>query len=287
MSYSQSLKEIRNTQYAYQTKDAWNNFKVDINDFKSNPYTFLKWRLYLETSSLLLYILVRTNIKPNHISLVYAFLGILTLLFMGLPFENKMFLYFGLFIVFSKTIIDACDGYIARLKNQKSISGFVLDPYGAYINVIGFQSGMGFYLANTYDNNFFLYLVFLIPFCYAVRFKNYAYSNLLNEIIENKNYIDSKHPSVKKKDDLSNSNLSKLEKSNFKKFYKFFINIFDDRARSVDLIILFFLIEINFNIKLIEYVFYYLICKHLIIVLVSLIVYSNNEWLENKINKIR
>ncbi len=287
MSYSQSLKEIRNTQYAYQTKDAWNNFKVDINDFKSNPYTFLKWRLYLETSSLLLYILVRTNIKPNHISLVYAFLGILTLLFMGLPFENKMFLYFGLFIVFSKTIIDACDGYIARLKNQKSISGFVLDPYGAYINVIGFQSGMGFYLANTYDNNFFLYLVFLIPFCYAVRFKNYAYSSLLNEIIENKNYIDSKHPSVKKKDDLSNSNLSKLEKSNFKKFYKFFINIFDDRARSVDLIILFFLIEINFNIKLIEYVFYYLICKHLIIVLVSLIVYSNNEWLENKINKIR
>ena len=47
------------------------------------------------------------------------------------------------------------------------------------------------------------------------------------------------------------------------------------------------LIETKFNFKLIEFVFYFLILKHLIIVLVSLFVYSNNEWLENKINKIR
>ena len=287
MSYSQSLREIRDTQYSYQIKDAWDNFNVDINDFKSNPYTFLKWRFYLETSSLLLYFLVRTNIKPNHISLFYAFLGILTLLFLGLPVENKIFLYLGLLIAFSKTIIDACDGYIARLKNQKSISGFVLDPYGAYINMIGFQSGIGFYLANTYDKNIFLYLVFLIPFCFAVRFKNYAYSSLLNELIERKNYMDSRHPSHKKKGGLNISSLSKLEKSNFRKAYKFFLCIFDDRARSVDLIILLFLIEINFNIKLIEYVFYFLIFKHLFIVFVSLFVYSNNDWLENKINKVR
>ena len=286
MSYSQSLREIRDTQYSYQIKDAWENYKIDINDFKSNPYTFLKWRFYLETSSLLLYFLVRTNIKPNHISLFYAFLGILTLLFLGLPVENKIFLYLGLLIAFSKTIIDACDGYIARLKNQKSISGFVLDPYGAYINMIGFQSGMGFYLANTYDKNIFLYLTFLIPFCCAIRFKNYAYTNILNEIIENKDYIDSKHPSIKKSDQI-NSNLTKLEKSNFRKIYKFIMNIFDDRARSVDLIIIFFLIEINFNLRLIEYVFYFLISKHLIIVFVSLFVYSNSGRLEEKINKIR
>ena len=131
MSYSQSLREIRNTQYSHHKKDSLENFQVDLDDFKSNPYTFLKWRFYLETSSLLLYLLVRTNIKPNHITLFYAFLGILTLLLLGLPTENKIFLYTGLLIAFSKTIIDACDGYIASLKNQKSTSGFVLDPYGA------------------------------------------------------------------------------------------------------------------------------------------------------------
>ena len=104
--------------------------------------------------------------------------------------------------------------------------------------------------------------------------------------MENKDYIDSKHPSIKKSDQ-TNSNLTKLEKSNFRKIYKFIMNIFDDRARSVDLIILFFLIEINFNLSLIEYVFYFLIFKHLIIVFVSLFVYSNSGRLEEKINKIR
>ena len=240
MSYSQSLREIRDTQYSYQIKDAWENYKIDINDFKSNPYTFLKWRFYLETSSLLLYFLVRTNIKPNHISLFYAFLGILTLLFLGLPVENKIFLYLGLLIAFSKTIFDACDGYIARLKNQKSISGFVLDPYGAYINTIGFQSGIGFYLANTYNENYFLYMAFLIPFCYAIRFKNYAYYSLLNEIIEDRNILDKNHPVENITDDIKNSKLSKLERSKFRKFYNIFLSIFDDRARSVDLTILFF-----------------------------------------------
>ena len=156
MLYSQTLKEIRNIHYSYQRKDNWDNFKIDIDNFKSNPYTFLKWRLYLETSSLILYFLVRTNIKPNQISLFYAFLGILTLFFLSLPFESKIFIYIGLFIAFTKTIIDACDGYIARLKNQKSISGFVLDGYGAHINAIGFQSGLGFYLANNQNEIFFL-----------------------------------------------------------------------------------------------------------------------------------
>ena len=287
MSYSQSLREIRNTQYSHHKKDSLENFQVDLDDFKSNPYTFLKWRFYLEASSLLLYFLVRTNIKPNHITLFYTFLGILTLFLMALPSENKIFLYSGLFIAFTKTIIDACDGYIARLKNQKSTSGFVLDPYGAYINAIGFQSGIGFYLAYAYDDNFFLYLVFLIPFCYAIRFKTYSYSFILNEIIENKNLIDSRHPSNKNRQITNNSFLLKLKKSNLKKIYDLLNNIFDDRARSVDLIILLFFVEINLDLRLIEFIFYYLIIRHLITVFVSLFIYSNNEWLENKINKIR
>ncbi len=283
MSYSQSLQEIRNIHYSYQRKDNWDNFKINIDDFKSNPYTFLKWRFYLETSSLILYVLVRTNIKPNQISLFYAFLGILTLFFLGLPFENKIFLYIGLFIAFSKTIIDACDGYIARLKNQKSISGFVLDGYGAHINAIGFQSGLGFYLANN-QNDIFFYLVFLIPFFYAVKLKTFAYSTLLNEIIENKKNLEQKHPIQEKDND--EKILKKFSNDTLKKFYNIFSSILDDRARSVDFIILLFIFELNFNFILIKYVFIFLIIKHLIISLINIAIISNNKWLENKINKI-
>ena len=287
MSYKQSLKEIRDTHYTYQRKDNLENYQINIDDYKSNPYTFLKYIFYIEASSLILYVLIRTNIKPNHVSLVYAFLGILTLIFLSLSNQNILFLYLGLSIAFSKGILDACDGYIARLKNQKSISGFVLDPYGAYMNTIGFQSGIGFYLANTYNENYFLYMAFLIPFCYAVRFKNYAYYSLLNEFIENRKRLDASHPAKNNTDDIKNSKLSKLEKSKLRKFYNIFLNIFDDRARSVDTIILLFLFESLFNFKVIEYVFYFLVFKHLVIVLVSLLVYSNNRWLESKINNIR
>jgi len=284
VSYSQTLQEIRNVHYSYQRKDNWDNFKINIDDFKSNPYTFLKWRLYLETSSLILYVLVRSNIKPNQISLFYAFLGILTLLFLGLPFEDRIFLYIGLFIAFSKTIIDACDGYIARLKNQKSISGFVLDGYGAHINAIGFQSGLGFYLANN-QNDIFFYLVFLIPFFYAVKLKTFAYSTLLNEIIENKKNFGEKHP-IQKGDE--NEKISKkFSNDTLKKFYNIFSSILDDRARSVDFIILLFIFELNFNFILIKYVFILLIIKHSIISLINIIIISNNKWLENKINKIK
>jgi len=283
VSYSQTLQEIRNVHYSYQRKDNWDNFKINIDDFKSNPYTFLKWRFYLETSSLILYVLVRTNIKPNQISLFYAFLGILTLFFLGLPFEKKIFLYIGLFIAFSKTIIDACDGYIARLKNQKSISGFVLDGYGAHINAIGFQSGLGFYLANN-QNDIFFYLVFLIPFFYAVKLKTFAYSTLLNEIIENKKNLEQKHPIQEKDND--EKILKKFSNDSLKKFYNIFSSILDDRARSVDFIILLFIFELNFNFILIKYVFIFLIIKHLIISLINIAIISNNKWLENKINKI-
>ena len=287
MSHSQSLREIRDTHYSYQRKDNLENYQINIDDYKSNPYTFLKYKFYIETSSLILYFLIRTNIKPNHVTFVYAFLGILTLIFLSLSNQNSLFLYLGLFIAFSKGILDACDGYIARLKNEKSISGFILDPYGAYINAIGFQSGIGFYLANTYNENYFLYMVFLIPFCYAIRFKNYAYYSLLNEIIEDRKILDKNHPAMDITDDIKSSKLSKLERSKFRKFYNIFLNIFDDRARSVDTIIVLFLLENLFNLKIIEYVFYYLILKHLVIVSVSLFVYSNNKWLESKINKIR
>ncbi len=284
MSYAQTLQEIRNIHYSYQRKDNWENFKINIDDFKSNPYTFLKWRFYLETSSLLLYVLIRTNIKPNQISLFYAFLGILTLLFLGLPFENKIFLYAGLFIAFSKTIIDACDGYIARLKNQKSISGFVLDGYGAHINAIGFQAGLGFYLANN-QNDIFFYLVFLIPFFYAVKLKTFAYSTLLNEIIENKKNLEEKHPIKENSNDEKIS--TKFSNNTLKKYYDIFSSILDDRARSVDFIILLFIFELNFNLILIRYIFIFLIIKHLIITLINIVIISNSKWLENKINKIK
>ena len=117
----------------------------------------------------------------------------------------------------SKNKIKQIKSSIKRLKNQKSISGHMLDWYGAHVNAIGFQSGMGFYLANN-ENEIFFYLAFLIPFFYAIKLKSFAYTTIFNEIVERKDYLDKTHP-IKIED---NKN-KKLEiKNETKKYYKLF-----------------------------------------------------------------
>lgn len=282
MKFHLSLKEVWRILVTHQKKDNLENHDLDLDDYKSNPYTYLKWKFYFITTCPILYLLIRTEIKPNHVSLFYAFLGILTLFFLGFPSENKIYIYIGLLLAFTKTIFDACDGFLARLKNQKSISGHMLDWYGAHVNAIGFQSGMGFYLANN-ENEIFFYLAFLIPFFYAIKLKPFAYTTIFNEIVERKDYLDKTHP-IKIED---NKN-KKLEiKKETKKYYKLFSSILDDRARSVDFIILLFILELNFNLQFIKYIFCFLVFKHFIVFLIHIFIVSNNSWLEDKVNKIR
>tara|TARA_B100001559_G_C16399640_1_gene575132 strand:- start:220 stop:1071 length:852 start_codon:yes stop_codon:yes gene_type:complete len=282
MKFHLSLNEVWRILVTHQKKDNLENHDLDLDDFKSNPYTYLKWRFYFFTTCPILYLLIRTEIKPNHVSLFYAFFGILTLFFLGFPSENKVYIYIGLLLAFTKTIFDACDGFLARLKNQKSISGHMLDWYGAHVNAIGFQSGMGFYLANN-ENEIFFYLAFLIPFFYAIKLKSFAYTTMFNEIVERKDYLDKTHP-IKIED---NKN-KKLEiKNETKKYYKLFSSILDDRARSTDFIILLFILELNFNFQFIKYIFCFLVFKHFIMFLINIFIVSNNSWLEDKVNKIR
>ena len=56
-----------------------------------------------------------------------------------------------------KTTLDNCDGHIARVTNQVSLKGGILDDYGAHINSLGFWAGLGFYLAHVSDLTIFYY----------------------------------------------------------------------------------------------------------------------------------
>ena len=94
--------------------------------------------------------------KAQSCFIILCILRNINFIFFRIPSENKIYIYIGLLLAFTKTIFDACDGFLARLKNQKSISGHMLDWYGAHVNAIGFQSGMGFYLANNENEIFFI-----------------------------------------------------------------------------------------------------------------------------------
>ena len=62
-----SLKKLRKEQY-----DHHSNVMPFLNDWKNNPYTFIKARFYMEMSAILVYFLLRVKAKPNTITILYA-----------------------------------------------------------------------------------------------------------------------------------------------------------------------------------------------------------------------
>ena len=78
----------------------------------------------------------------------------------------------------------------------------------------------------------------------------------------------------------------KTDQLKYKKIYTFFNSILDDRARSVDTIILFFLIEITLEIYLVKFILLFLVIKHLVNFIINLFIVSDKNWLNKKIRKI-
>jgi len=54
-----------------------NSFEFDILDWKGNPYSCFKARIYIELSSILAFIFQFTFLTANHVSLMYGASGII------------------------------------------------------------------------------------------------------------------------------------------------------------------------------------------------------------------
>ena len=71
----------------------------DMHNWLKSPYTCFKIRLYIELSSIIVYFLQNTKVKPNHVTFIYIFLS-----FLGgvcLAFTDSsgfMIIYFAAFI---------------------------------------------------------------------------------------------------------------------------------------------------------------------------------------------
>lgn len=225
----------------YQTKRANNLAEagVDIMDWKKNPYTFLKSVFYIEISSLLVFVLVRTRIRPNSVTLAYAFCGIIGAVLLAIP--NNITIILGLVIFFSKGILDWSDGILAKITNRSTIEGIVLDTWGAIINSLGFQVGLGLYVAMLSGNIIYFYLVIVLLALRAGDIRTCAYQHfatqLINNPLQHKVGSEAKVP--------VNALLAGLGKNRtIKRLAHLFRSFLDDRARSVDFIILLILIEI-------------------------------------------
>ena len=255
----QTIKETRKDQYNYHSE----KFPY-LDDWKRNPYSFLKARFFMETSAILVYFLLKTKIKPNTVTIIYALAGIVGGILLSIPLKVTIIL--ALFIFFTKGILDWSDGHLARVTGQTSLTGHVLDVYGAYLGNLGFQTGLGFYVAFKTGNHAFYYLIPLIPFFFATGLIPCSQRILFVEMLKSNFMTDRMHKNA----DVATSNTtSKNIKANlldkYKKHSKYFFAFLDGRGRSVDFICLLILLEMFTSVSITWIVFIIFVIRVMIL----------------------
>lgn len=274
-----SLREIRLHQYKYN-----GSFVPYINNWKRSPYTFLKSRFYTEFSSLLVYILRNSEVKPNTLSILYILLGLIAGVLLSMPY--KIAIVTAVFIFFSKGILDWSDGHYARLKGQVSVTGGVLDHYGGMIGSLCFQIGLGFYVGHKSGINIFYYLIPLILLGYCARLTTFAYGILFQEHLSADRISDH----IKNNKETSSAALSEGKekpalKTKWVKAYNLLESFLDENARTVDLICLIIICELFTPVFITWILFLAMVVKQILIFSATFFIVSRGGWVEKKLDQ--
>jgi len=136
-----TFREIREKNYGYN----YSHYPY-LAQWKRNPYTFFKAKLYLELGTILVFLLLKTRIKPNTVTVAYIMLVIAGGICLAIPM--KFLILVGIIIFYFVGSLDWADGPLARERNQTSITGDILDPYSALVGMTCFWSGIGLYLVH-------------------------------------------------------------------------------------------------------------------------------------------
>jgi len=252
-------------------------FNVDPNNWRKNPYTFLKCRYYIEMSSLIIYFFISSNITANTITLIYILLAPIAGILLSL--NNNITIFIGIFIFFNRSILDWVDGFWAKHKNQVSLKGALLDSYGGKIGLLCLNLSIGLFCFNNTGENIFLYLTIFLLFTNSVLVREYSSSLILREVSNNEIEVNI----------TPHKNLNKSNFYNSKKYISFlpkiildlFYNILDGRARSVDSILLLIIIDIYFKSNLLSFVFVLIVIKSTIIFIGDFYIFYKGDWLKN------
>lgn len=123
-------------------------------------YTTFKAKLYMELASLLVYFLQDKKVHPTVLTTIYGLLGMAggVLLAVG----SFMAVLLAVCIFFFKGVVDWADGPLARMNNQESVIGGMLDYYAGTIGTLAFYTGLCFFL---YGKVPFLHLISVPILC--------------------------------------------------------------------------------------------------------------------------
>ena len=242
-----------------------------IKQFCRHPYSYVKARYYMFFAALLVWFLQRTCIEPNSVTKVYIALGIVSAILLASGYTSLILI--GLFLVFSKGVVDWADGHLARLKKKQSLSGHILDVFGARVHSIAFFTALGFYQFQLHDEIWFLYLVCAYPISYALLMQRFRYKYLFEHVQhaadQTKRQYDKRDANKLKSGDSSNTILRLIKSAA--------INVLDDRSRSIDLICLLILCDQFTTVQVSWVAFVGVQLKWIMICCSSFFIHSNEK----------
>lgn len=242
-----------------------------IKQFFRYPYSYVKARYYMFFAALLVWLLQRTRIEPNSVTKVYIALGIVSAIL--LASGDPILILISLFLVFSKGVVDWADGHLARLKKKQSLSGHILDVFGARVHSIAFFTALGFYQFQLHDEIWFLYLVCAYPISYGLLMQRFRYKYLFEHVQraadQTKRQSDKRDATKPRSRNSSNTILRLI------KFAA--INVLDDRSRSIDLICLLILCDQFTTVQVSWVAFVGVQLKWIMICCSSFFIHSNEK----------
>lgn len=278
-----SLKFIRdqlNQRYSSDSEIV-SSLNFDPNDWKRNPYTYFKTRYYIELGTIFTFLFIRFNISANFITLIYAFLGPFAAILIST--KSNSLIIVGAIIFFNRGILDWVDGYWASYKKQTSYKGKLLDNYGGVIGLLSLNTGLGIFSFNSTENHIFLYLTIIMLFIHSNLIREYSSSVILRDVAANK--IEVKKFLVKGPESKSENAAKKYLKILPNAVLNIFLNIFDGRSRSVDLLMALIILDLIYKTKIIPLAFLLIFLRSTLHYLADLYIFLKGEWLENFFDK--
>lgn len=227
------------------------------------PYYSKKWKWYsyeknkifsyVGLSPYLTYVFLRIGIHPNVVTAIYAFMGILGGIFLAIPIP--WFILSGIILYFLRPFLDWSDGQLSRETKRASVTGDILDSWGAFAGWVPLWAGLGLYVAEQFSDigllvfgisaaTLFFSLATVIPVLIAINLLTYVKIRIYDRHI-----IKYFQDYIKKRERLNYKTTETIHSfenkySNILRIFRSINKQFDHNHRNVDLLCLIILLEL-------------------------------------------
>ena len=268
--------EIRKLNYDRSNTRHSKDYHINLNDWIKNPYSSLKSKLFIEISSVIVFVLQKTKITPNFITIFNSFLVLIAGYLIA--FADNNFKLIGILIFFSQGLLDWADGLLAKIKKQSSDVGYVLDPWSGFLNYNFFVISLGLYLHNELNLDIFFYLIIFYLCLRYFDLRNYSYMFVMYEKMNGR---------IKGKKKKKYNKPTKV--NNILNIFKNIVqNILNDRSYWIDTVLFVIIIEIYYSrVILIEYIFYIIIFNNLLLFLGGFYLCFFKNFISSIINSVK